>query len=75
MDLKDYDSIRALVDKGQIVGIGTAANEAGEPYLVGVAGPLTRDNRDHLRRANESERALFALKAIEQARNHYGTPS
>lgn len=75
MNLKDYDEIKALVDKGQIVGIGTAVNEAGEPHLVGVAGRLTRDNWDHLRQADGAGRALFALKAVEQARNHYGIPS
>lgn len=75
MDLSDYDDIERRVNSGEIVGIGTAVNEAGEPHLVGVAGPLTDENWAYLEKADKPGRALFALYAVEQARNHYGIPS
>lgn len=71
MDLADYDQILERVRQGQIVAIAPTVNEDGHPYLVGLAGFPTPVNRVWLARATGRERAIFALRAIHQARSHY----
>jgi hypothetical protein len=72
MDLTDYNNMCKRVQRGQIVAIAPAVDKEGNWHLVGLAGVPTQSDMYHLRRANGHDRALYALRAIHQARNHYG---
>lgn len=71
MDLDEYDKIVERVRKGQIVAIAPAEDQEGNWHLITVAGVPSPIEMRRMLQSPPRERALFALRAIQQARSFY----